>query len=1029
MNFNRINNIFGWIVCFIACFVYIKTMEATGSLWDCGEFASSANKLQIPHSPGAPFFVLVGRLFMIPFDGANAATGANLLSAISSGFTILFLFWTITHYAKKMLVKTDEAPTTNQTFTIMAAGVIGGLAFTFSDTFWYSAVEAEVYAFSSFFTALLFWIMVKWEQDVTKEQAAGIRGHFTKADRWIVLVFFLMGLSIGVHLLNLLVTPAIVMIYYFKRYKASTKGIIIAFIIGCIITGFLQKAMIQWSIKGAGNFDVLFVNSFGLPYFSGFAFFFILVFGALLFLVHYGSKNNHNFLQLGAWSFAFILLGTFTSYCTTLARSNANPALDMSNVDNPINLVSYLAREQYGDWPILYGQDFTAQVESVETTETYVKTNGHYEKNGRKSSYKYNAADKHPFPRMWDASNDQGRADYYAAFAGIGKDEKTGEYERAPTVGENISFAMAYQLNWMYWRYFMWNFAGKQNDNQGITIGNVRDGNWLSGIGFIDNVRLGNQSKMPTALQHNKANNKLYFLPFILGVLGLILQVSKSKNDALVVSIFFFFTGLAIVLYLNAGGNQPRERDYAFVGSFYVFAIWIGLGVIAVKDSFEKLFKKENLANYAAAALCMLAVPVLMANQEWDDHDRSQKTIARDLATAYLESCAPNAILITFGDNDTYPLWYAQEVEGVRRDIRVINYSLLGTDWYINQLRYKVNQSDPIDVIFTESQIEGATRDVLYFQNKSNFVSMDLYTMLKDWSGSDEQFKTRMNEDGSILNIFPCKEVTIPVDEKLVRANGTVDATEAIDTTVRFTMNKNMLFKNETAVLAIIAANKWKRPIYFTTPMEGGIGFRDYLRQDGMTYRLVPKKSRNANTDWAYDKIMKHFKFGGAEKGNVYFDEENRRHLNSLRLTMAQIAGDLAQKGEMVKAKQVIDKADKGMLESNFPYAMPSRGELHNQYSMQMMIAAYKAEYPAMADKIAGLLEKDLKEQLEFYATLEGSKADFLANEKNDVERLLGAITQLRDAYKSGKFREMMGMTPAIASQKASTDTAKPNAK
>lgn len=1001
MNFKRINNIAGWLVCLVACSVYIMTMEATGSLWDCGEFASSAYKLQIPHSPGAPLFVLIGRLFMAPFDAQHAATGINLMSALASGFTILFLFWTITHFAKKLVAKNNIVPSTQQTISIIAAGVVGALAYTFSDSFWYSAVEGEVYSLSSFFTALLFWGILKWEQSATAEEEEGIKGHFTKADRWIILVFYLMGLSVGVHLLNILVIPAVVMVYYFKRYKATRWGTFFAFVIGCIITGVVQKAMIQWTIKGSGSFDVLFVNSFGLPFFSGFAFFFILIAALIYFGLRMAHNKNWNLLKLGLWGFAFMMLGTFSSYFTTLARSNANPALDMSNVDNPINLVSYLAREQYGDWPILYGQDFTAEVKDVETIETYVKSNGKYEKNGRKSSYVYDAADKHLFPRMWDASNDQGHADYYASWMGIGKD-KEGNYERAPTMGENIRYALDYQVGWMYLRYFMWNFAGKQNDIQGVYGSNVRDGNWKTGIGFWDSMRLGNQDTMPDSIKNNKANNKLYALPLILGLLGIFFQIKNNKKDALVAGLLFFFTGLAIVFYLNQAGNQPRERDYAFVGSFYGFAIWIGLGVLFVKDLVQKLIKSESGANIAAVALCTLAVPVIMANQEWDDHDRSKKTMAKDLAINYLESCAPNAVLITFGDNDTYPLWYAQEVEGIRKDVRVINSSLLGTDWYINQLRYKVNESAPIDPIWAAEQIEGATRDVIYNAPKPGVdpnQPMDLYTMMKDWAGSDDPNKMEQGRDGGMLNIFPTKKVFIPVDVNVVKQNGTVNASDSVLSRVDFELPKNMIFKNDAAILNIIAANKWKRPIYFTSPDGAGLGLQPYIRQDGLSYRLVPVKNADVNRDWVVDKMMNKFVFGSANKPGVYFDEENRRHLNSIRLAYAQASSNLADNGRKEEARKMLNKCDKMMLAENFPYGMVGRNQMHNQYSLQMLIAAFKAEDSVLANKIKKSVKKDLEQQVSYLNSLPERMQEQMSGELDDVKRLLMGMQQVEQQF------------------------------
>jgi hypothetical protein len=1044
MNFKRINNITGWLVCIIACAVYIMTMEATGSLWDCGEFASSAYKLQIPHPPGAPLFVLIGRLFMAPFDPQHAATGINLMSALASGFTILFLFWSITHFARKIVTKNGAELTTEKIFIIMVAGIVGALAYTFSDSFWYSAVEGEVYALSSFFTAIVFWAMLKWEQNVDVEEAQGIKGHFTHADRWIILIFFLMGLSIGVHLLNILTIPAIVMIYYYKRYQITNWKTFWAFLIGCALTGIVQKAVIQWTIKGAGNFDVLFVNSFGLPFFSGFAFFFVFI-GALVFFgLRIAKSKNWNFLKLGLWSFAFMVIGCFSSYFTTMVRSNANPSVDMYNVDNPISLVGYLGREQYGDWPILYGQDFTAQPIDNKITETYTKSKDKYEKNGRRVEYVYAPEDMHLLPRMWDQSNDQGHADYYANWMDLDRDPKTGEFAKdkdgrylrngepaKPTVAENLGFAFSYQLGWMYMRYFMWNFAGKQNDLQGVYMGNVRDGNWKTGIGPWDTFRLGNQDTMPDSLKNNKANNKLFALPLILGILGLIYQSKKDNRNAIVVGLLFLLTGAAVIFYLNQAGNQPRERDYAFVGSFYAFAIWIGLGVLYVKELFSGFIKNSAVAGYVAAGICILAVPVIMANQEWDDHDRSHKTMARDLATDYLESCAPNAILISFGDNDTYPLWYAQEVEGIRKDIRVINSSLLGTDWYINQLRYKVNQSDPIDPIWTAEQIEGSNRDIIYNAPKPGIDPakyIDLYTMMKDYAGSDDPSKTEQGRDGSLLNIYPSKKASIPVDINFVKQNGTVNANDSVVSEVKFEIPKNMLFKNDAAVLNIIAANKWKRPIYFTSPDAGGIGISNYIRQDGLTYRFVPVLNSEVNNDWVFDKMMSKFKSGSADVTGVYFDEENRRHLNSIRLAYAQAASSLADNGKKEEAKKMLNKCDKMMLEENFPYGMASRRQQHNQFSLQMLIAAYKAGDTTLADKITKSVKKDLEQQMTYLNGLDDNKQDAMQIETQAVQRLLMGMQQIEMQFKTPRIipteaAPKINVQPVVPAK--TTDTAK----
>ena len=975
MNFQKLNNITGWIIGLVSCAVYVLTMEPTGSLWDTGEFISCAYKLGIPHPPGAPLFIMLGRLFTL-FTPGDAAIGVNLLSALSSGFTIMFLFWTITHFGRRLVQKDNEEIEGNKLFSVMAAGVIGSLAYTFSDSFWFSAVEGEVYALSSFFTAVVFWMILKWDHEDAK--AGDDDRKRTFAERWIVLIFFMMGLSIGVHLLNLLTLPAIVMVYYFRRYKPTLTGGIVAFLIGCVITGVVQKAVIQWSISSAGWFDRLFVNSFGLPFFSGFIFFFVLI--ALLIWVglRYAKQNQWRFLRLGLWSFAFMLIG-FSTYVTTMIRANANPGIDMNDVNNPMALVSYLSREQYGDVPLLKGQKFTAEPEEyADEGDAYQRVGDRYEVTGQKRKAVYPAEQTMMFPRVWDASNDQGHADYYAQFLGIGKyqDRQTGKisYERDPDMADNFKFFFGYQVNIMYLRYFMWNFAGKQNDVQGL--GERRNGNWISGIAPLDNARLGNQKLMPDSLKDSPANNKYYLLPFILGILGIIFHYSKHKKDTLIVGLLFFFTGLAIVLYLNQAGPQPRERDYAYVGSFYAFAIWIGLGFFQVKEWLEKLIKGAA-GSYAAAALCFLAVPFLMAVQNWDDHDRSKKTIAPDLATNYLESCAPNAILFTVGDNDTYPLWYAQEVKGVRPDIRVINTSLLGTDWYINQLRYKVNNSDPIDVIWNEEQIAGEKRNVAYHipLSQTDTAYYDLYTMMKDQVGSDVENKMYRSQGGEMLNYFYSQRFKVPVDGNVVRQNGTVTAKDSVVSELRFQVGKAYLFKNDAAILNIIAANNWKRPIYFTQPYQ--LGFDDYLRQDGLTYRLVPVANARgtANMDWMFDKIMNKFKYGSADKNNVYFDEENRRHMVNIRNAHTMLAMNLIAAGRKDDAKKVLQRADQMIKDKNVPYGLASRyGNDHNEKSFYFAMTAFQAGDIELGKRIMESVKKDLQQQMAFYESYVGGE-------------------------------------------------------
>ncbi|MBR2647811.1 MAG: DUF2723 domain-containing protein [Sediminibacterium sp.] len=1062
MQFNRINNITGWIVCVLACTVYILTAEAGGSFWDCGEFVSSCFKLQIPHPPGAPLFVILGRVFIILFgnDPLHAAKAVNIMSALASGFTILFLFWTITHFARRIInIKTTDVPTITQILQVMGAGIVGALAYTFSDSFWYSAVEGEVYALSSFFTAIVFWAILKWENHADEPGA----------DRWIVFIFFMMGLSIGVHLLNLLTIPAIVMVYYFRRRetfnyalirtwflrltaiggvlafiaaliaasaeatdnapfdgtvgglmilgtivaigllflvekwkpqaKAYYGGIYIFFVIGCLITGLVQIGVIQYTVKLAGTFDRIFVNSAGMPFFSGFAFFFIILSGLIWYGLRIAAKKAWPYLTLALWSVAFMLIG-YSTYLTTMIRSTANPSVDMYNVDNPMSLVGYLGREQYGDFPLLYGQKFTAQPVDLKSTGIrYQKARDKYVEIGQDKKYVYAAEDKMVFPRVWDASDDQYHAYYYTSFLQIGK-MKDGSYERAPNQVDNVKFFIGYQVYWMYFRYFMWNFSGKQNDLQGVYTGNVRDGNWITGIPIIDNLLYGDQSEMPDSLKNNKANNKLFLLPFILGMIGLFYHFKKRGDDAVSNFLMFFFTGFAIILYLNQAGNQPRERDYAYVGSFYAFAVWIGLGVMKVTEWFGKKLNQTTAATLATV-ICLLAVPVLMAQQEWDDHDRSKKVLARDLAKDYLESCAPNAILFTFGDNDTYPLWYAQEVEGIRKDVRVINFSLLGIDWYINQLRYKVNESPAIDVLWSADQIEGSKRDYVLYRPKPGIPEdrfYDLYDVMKNYVGSDDPSKMEDRGNGDALNTYPVRKFAVSVDKAAVLANKTVNVADSVVSEIRFEVPKNALLKNDLAVLNIIAANKWNRPIYFTNPSVD-LGFDQYLRRDGLSYRLVPVINSRVNAGWMKDKALNVFASGNADKKGVYFDEENRRHLNTIRSAYADLAIDLAAAGKKEEARKVLQKVDKMMDEENFGYGMASRGNLHNRNSLMFLEACYMAEDTALVKKVSASVKKDLQQQIKFYNTLSGNKAEWMADEKRMSESYLDGLEKMKAIY------------------------------
>lgn len=1155
MNFRKVNNLTGWAVFATALLTYMLTREARGSLWDCGEFVASAYKLGLPHPPGAPMFTLLGRFFIILFgdNPMTAANAVNFMSAAASAATILFLFWSITHFARKMYVNVGENLSNPQLFTVMAAGVVGALAYTFSDSFWYSAVEGEVYALSSFFTALLFWAALKWEH--SDEHAENNEDARAKADRWIVFIFFMMGLVIGVHLLGILTIPVVVMIYYYRRYPLTLKGSIIAFLIGSAITGLVQVAVIQYSMKAAGLFDVLFVNSFGMPFFSGFAVYFILLaalifwaiqfkdnvsktkiilWGALFFtlaflpfafsstgaafklilllavggfLGYLVKPSALKILKLSLWCFAFILLGYFM-YFTSMIRSNSNPAIDMNNVDNPINLVYYLGREQYGSAPLIYGPHFSAEPDFGENGDPYsygemeyIKSDKKYIPSGRKRDVNYVSSDKQLFPRVWSSSNDQGQAQFYADWLGIeqSRDPNTGQtVYGAPSYSDNINWFLTYQTSWMYMRYFMWNFAGKQNDIQGM--GNKRDGNWISGISILDNARLGNQAKTPDSMKNNKAHNKLYLLPLILGIIGFVYQYVKNRKDWVVTLLLFFFTGLAIVLYLNQPGNQPRERDYAYVGSFYAFAIWIGLAVVAFarlitekadKETFQKVLiygasatflitamstlnnsfsaimmssivaalvfivvlygifylvtalsnKGTNLkmVNISLAILC-LVTPALMANQEWDDHDRSKKLLAPELAKDYLESCAPNAILFTFGDNDTYPLWYAQEVEGVRTDIRIINTSLLGIDWYINQLRYKINNADSVNVIWSPEQIEGHNREYIRVtqpepgQNINPDTYYPLYDVMKDLLGQAAISPETGRDVGP--QRLPIRKFFVPVDKKIILENGMANPTDSLSDRMEFELPGGGLQRNDLMILNIIATNQWKRPIYFTAPY-GELGFGHFLRKDGLSYRLVPFATKALQENWVTDRVMREAGaprtsirdnnlaviynnlqkcgFGGADKHGVYFDEENRRHLLNIRAIFAEAAGNLADAGKKEDAARLLEKEAQGILSENLPYGMVSRWSNHNQITLTLVEACYKAGKIEQARKIAAALKKDIDQQTSYYDYLRAEKPDYFAGISSGEVPLntimghtLEAIEQFYDPQKkaTGKVEE-----------------------
>jgi hypothetical protein len=757
--YKKFNNIIGWLVFLLASVVYILTCEPTTSFWDCGEYISTAYKLQVGHPPGAPFFQLLGRFFsLFAFgDTSLVAFTINVMSALCSSATILFLFWTITAFGRKIVLVRGEMNRGNM-LAVMGAGLVGSLAYAFSDSFWFSAVEGEVYAMSSLFTAVVFWAIMKWEEKADEQHA----------DRWLIFIAFLVGLSIGVHLLNLLAIPAITFVYYFKRFKTTRKGLVITSIVAVGLLGIVQSIIIPQVVNLLGKFELFFTNSLGLPFDVGAIFYALVLTAAIVFGLQYTIRKGKVFANTMILCFTFIIIG-YSSFMMLVIRSQANTPIDENNPEDAISLLSYLNREQYGTWPVLYGQYFNAPLDRNEPYKdgspvykrSYIVMDGEkqvkvfdrgrdakkfIDSTGNKYtlSKKYLVTDDRKqsipnydekyctiFPRMWSA----GQANEYKQWVDIkGKvvDGKTligTDGTPVPSFGENLSFFFKYQLNYMWFRYFMWNFSGRQNDIQGHK--EVIYGNWITGIPFIDKSLVGEQDGLPEALKNNKGRNVYYMLPFLLGIIGLIYHYRSHRKDMLVVGLLFLLTGIAIQVYLNVYAYQPRERDYAYVGSFYAFAIWIGLGAMALID-FASRYTKRTTAAIAVTAATLVLVPGIMAKENWDDHDRSGRYTALDFACNYLNSCAPNAILFTNGDNDTFPLWYAQEVEGVRTDVRVVNLSLLNTDWYIDQMKRKAYDSDPVPFSMENAQYRQGTRDYVYIFDETDDLDPSVKAIIRN---------------------------------------------------------------------------------------------------------------------------------------------------------------------------------------------------------------------------------------------------------------------------------------------------------
>ena len=1026
--FKRYNNLTGWLVFAVSALVYLLTIEPTTSLWDCGEFISSAYKLEVGHPPGAPFFMILARFFsLFASDTSTVAMMINSMSALASAFTILFLFWTITHFARKIIARDGEFNAGKITI-ILGAGAIGALAYAFSDTFWFSAVEAEVYALSSFFTAVVFWAVLKWEDQKDR----------TYANRWIVFIAYMMGLSIGVHLLNLLAIPAIVFVYYFKKQEVSSKamggfgmlvlsivllilmivstpillkllmfaglaylvwifikekvhqekgfkGILLMIALSGLILGSIMYLIIPGVVKLGAFFELFFVNGLSLPYHSGVIVYIILLISLLIWGIVYTTKKENVLANTIILSLTVIMIGYF-SFAAIVIRSYANPPMDENNPENVFSLLNYLNREQYGNRPLITGHYYSAPIIDSKDRTTYIQKNGKYIKSYLGTTYEYDSRFTTLFPRMYSNS-----PDHIEDYKDFGKIEGTpiqitnpqsGENETRikPSFSENIRFFLTYQVGYMYARYFMWNFVGRQNDTQGN--GGIVNGNWISGIKFIDELFYGPQDNLPSHLKNAPSRNTYFFLPLIIGIIGLIVSFKENQKDFWVIFWLFFMTGLAIVIYLNQYPQQPRERDYAYAASFYAFAIWIGLGILKFYQLASEKLKLNNLLTAIVLTLVLgIAVPGILIAQNWDDHDRSGRYFARDLAFNYLETCDDNAILFTNGDNDTFPLWYAQEVEGKRTDVRVCNLSLLGTDWYIDQMQKKVYESEPVPFSMTHDQYVQGKRDVVYVVDR-----LKGYHSLKDvmdFMASDDPKTKIKTRDGSEYDYIPGKKFFIPVDKEKVLANGIVppEMADQIVDTIFFTLNKNVVTKNEMMVLDLLANFNWDRPIYFVSVGgDGDVGIRNYLQAEGFGYRFAPIWSKGGDylnagridTDILYKNLMEEYEWGRINQKDVFVDYYIVRTLSVLRVRnlFSRLANELVLESKKDSAIQVVNKARELFPKEKVPFEI---------FTADLVESYYKAGANEEAKAYSKEILEEMFKSLDYYFDLTQAKGSVVS--------------------------------------------------
>ncbi len=998
--FKKTDLLIGWVVFAISAVVYLASIEPTASFWDCGEFIASSYKLEVGHPPGNPTYQLFGRLFSLFGNGQQAAWLINAMSALASAFCVLLLFWSISHLGRRLLEAQRIPLDWGNAVAVWGAAAVGSLVYSFSDTAWFSAVEAEVYAMSSLFTAAVFWAMLKWEEDADKPYA----------NRWIVLIAYLMGLSIGVHLLNLLAIPALVFIYFYKKYPFSWKGAIATLLLSAVLIAFVLYGVIPWVPKISGWFDLLFVNVFGLPFNSGMLFFII----GLLVLLFLGVQHSYKKGQV-LWNtillcVTVIIIG-YSSFAMVVIRSSAQTPTNENQPDNPFALGRYLAREQYGSSPLFYDGVYSSPYDTWKNTTQYIKADGRYERVKGPEMPVYKDTDKMIFPRMW--SKRETHAIFYDSY-NSGKGKLNSDGKRMPTFLDNMVFFFDYQVNYMYWRYFMWNFAGRQNDIQGINPGDPVRGNWESGIGFIDKIRLGDQTKAPDMLKNNKAKNHYYMLPLLLGIAGLVYQTARDKRNAWITFLLFFMTGLAIVVYLNQPPYQPRERDYAYAGSFYAFSIWVGLGVMSLAHLLRKIMKPA-VASSLAAVLCLI-VPFQMLAQNWDDHNRSGRYTARDFAANFLNTCLPNcnAIIVTHGDNDTFPLWYLQEVEGTRTDVRVMNTSLMGTDWYIDQMQWRNYESAPVVFSIPRVSYTYGTNEILPIYER---VSERVSAIQAVGVMGNPKAKLQL-ADGTMINYLPARKLRIPVNKENVLACGIVPEKDAhlipdyMDLDIP--ENKNTLLKVEMMFLDLLANYQWDRPIYMVP--KGGdlnIGIKDYLRFDGMAYKLMPFKTTELSkevpymdTQKMYNLLMHEYSWGRMDQPDVLLDYHvTYLYLvqQAIRQMYTQVAKALILEGELEKAEEILDRGMEVMQQYPLNYVVqPSLNEVGVMEAIELY---YFLEEPEKARALAVPFLDETFKAIEYF--LGSHRGGFLSAQ--DAESAISTYVHVNDILMLNNDPELGG--------------------